>query len=133
MQCIYEIKIIFFVLQNFTSFVIKLKRNFPAEIAITDFHYFREASIKELPANVGWAKNPRPFQTLLFDNGAAIYCHFQRISGSQIPIFFLQLLLRDFLKGKGRKDSANTFLFFFNEEFLSIQIKSKKGRKRRSS
>jgi hypothetical protein len=41
--------------------------------------------------------------------------------------------LRDFLKGKGRKDSANTFLFFFNEEFLSIQIKSKKGRKRRSS
>ena len=47
--------------------------------------------------------------------------------------FFLQLLLRDFLKGKGRKDSANTFLFFFNEEFLSIQIKSKKGRKRRSS
>ena len=80
--------------------MIKLKRNFPAEIAITDFHYFREASIKELPANVGWAKNPRPFQTLLFDNGAAIYCHFQPISGSQIPIFFSSTVIERFFEGK---------------------------------
>jgi hypothetical protein len=81
--------------------VIKLKRNFPAEIAITDFHYFREASIKELPANVGWAKNPRPFQTLLFDNGAA--CYLLSLSANlwqSNTDFFSSTVIERFFEGK---------------------------------